>query len=429
MAPLPSRALPLAIAFAISGLGTGRAWAGPEPESGSEKAPESEEETRARAEARAEGKKGSAAFREGDYAKALKHFGAASALRPSPKLHYNIAVCHHRLSISAGDEATQNYHKDQAIEAYNRYLEAVPEAEDRIDVAETVRELGGTPATYRGLKSAFGPKDEVVEEEDELEIPEETPELETPEHKQPEGPAEHPPEEGDDSPPEPPPQEPLKPTELYHLRAHFGPHIGVVPQQFNNADVAGAGALYVEFRAGGFLGKKKRHLLGFQLGGWAGSGEASQLSLASGHGAATYDYDFHLGKKHRWILDIGVSAGGGRQAIRTTATAPPPRCSARDSDGNLREQGRLVSARWGGVFEARFNVGVLIGERRWHEVNFSVHPQLGVYGQGIAGQPEIPEDGSDPSPCRGSEQFPFQHFGVASTQLGVWGGFGYAFRF
>src|SRR5690606_3204220 len=81
---------------------------------------------------------------KGDFAGALEAFEQALELRPAPSLHFNIAVCHHNLMLaqkpgSAGYEAERR----AAIEAYRRYLDASPDAEDAASVTATIEELGG----------------------------------------------------------------------------------------------------------------------------------------------------------------------------------------------------------------------------------------------------------------------------------------------
>lgn len=405
----------LALSTAVLGLclTAAPAFAGPaEGEEGTE------DEQALRQQAKTEVKAGSAAFRKGDYATALGHYEKASAIKASPKLHYNIAVCHHRLMISAKGDDARVFHNDQAIGAYNRYIEANPNAPDRHEVAETVRGLGGTPSSSRGLKDAFQGVDDVVDEEDQLEMPdEEAPDDETPDNGTPDG------EKPDDETPEGPEEPQPQPIERYHARFYFGPHFGLIPQMFSNADVAGGGNLLAEFKFSGSLGKRGANQIGVETGFYIGGGNADQLTFSSGHILAAYDRDFLPGDKQRWVISVGGALGGGRQAMRTTETAGPPQCAAWESEGRLREDNRLVAARWGGNLGARFNVGLLVGERRMHEINFSVHPLLGVYGRGNEG---TLEDGSN---CDEADRFPFERFHVSRVLVTVFTGFGYAFRF
>jgi tetratricopeptide (TPR) repeat protein len=73
---------------------------------------------------------GKAYYDQGSYDKALEQFEEAYRLQPLPELLYNIGQCHERL---------QDY--PAAIEAYSRYLEEKPDAEDTQAVEEKIRNL------------------------------------------------------------------------------------------------------------------------------------------------------------------------------------------------------------------------------------------------------------------------------------------------
>jgi tetratricopeptide (TPR) repeat protein len=73
---------------------------------------------------------GQAYYKQGDYDKALEQFEEAYRLQPLPELLYNIGQCHERLQDLPA-----------AIEAYERYLEKAPEAEDRQAVEEKIKKL------------------------------------------------------------------------------------------------------------------------------------------------------------------------------------------------------------------------------------------------------------------------------------------------
>ncbi|MFY0542467.1 tetratricopeptide repeat protein [Nannocystis pusilla] len=99
-------------------------------------------------EARAAFEAGAKAYAAGDFDKALAQFERAMALRPSPKIHYNIGVCRQQLMLAArerGDVEAESLHAAAAVEAYKAYLRELPEAEDRVEVEATIRDLGGTP--------------------------------------------------------------------------------------------------------------------------------------------------------------------------------------------------------------------------------------------------------------------------------------------
>jgi tetratricopeptide (TPR) repeat protein len=73
---------------------------------------------------------GSAYYKQGDYDKALEQFEEAYRLDPLPELLYNIGQCHERL---------QDY--TDAIDAYSRYLEQDPAAQDRQAVEQKIKNL------------------------------------------------------------------------------------------------------------------------------------------------------------------------------------------------------------------------------------------------------------------------------------------------
>ena len=79
---------------------------------------------------------GAAAYDGKDYAHALEKFEAARRIRPLPAFDYNIARCHDRLGQAA-----------PAIEAYERYLAAAPDAADSAEVRTRVAVLRGRVET------------------------------------------------------------------------------------------------------------------------------------------------------------------------------------------------------------------------------------------------------------------------------------------
>lgn len=75
---------------------------------------------------------GQAAYTAGRFAEALGYFERAYELTREPDLLYNIATVHDRLR-----------HDAQALDAYRRYLEARPDADDRANIEARVRVLEG----------------------------------------------------------------------------------------------------------------------------------------------------------------------------------------------------------------------------------------------------------------------------------------------
>ncbi|MCY1006712.1 hypothetical protein OV079_14355 [Nannocystis pusilla] len=113
-------------------------------------------------EARAAFEAGAKAYAAGDFDKALAQFERAMALRPSPKIHYNIGVCRQQLMLAArerGDVAAESLHAAAAVEAYKAYLRELPEAEDRVEVEATIRDLGGTPHSAQSDPIPAGRRD------------------------------------------------------------------------------------------------------------------------------------------------------------------------------------------------------------------------------------------------------------------------------
>ena len=107
--------------------------------------PDRAQEAIDRAAARQAVARAQAAARSGDWAAALAEYEHALALRPAPKLHYNIAVCHQHLAAGTQDPEAREAHLRAAIESYNRYLRLRPDAPDAETVEQTIVALGGVP--------------------------------------------------------------------------------------------------------------------------------------------------------------------------------------------------------------------------------------------------------------------------------------------
>ncbi|HLT35260.1 MAG TPA: hypothetical protein VK034_03220, partial [Enhygromyxa sp.] len=204
------------------------------------------DEDQRKAAAKAEVEAARASFASGDYQQAIEHYQAAMAILPAPRLHYNIAVCHQRLSVEADAAEDRTRERDLAVESYNRYLEQNPRAEDRLEVAETIRELGGTPVTMPTLKPLFDG------EQDPDEVDPDPTEDQTPDPEQPE--VEIP------SPPDPPVQRRQPP---YPAHGRFGVMLagGFSPTMTAAKAVDAPGMFALDLHAGGFLGPRRRFLL------------------------------------------------------------------------------------------------------------------------------------------------------------------------
>ena len=102
---------------------------------------------------------GQALFKAGRYRDALAEFARADAIVESPINSYNIALCHDRL-----------HEAQAALRAYRAYLDAMPEAPNRREVAARISALQGEveapvdrsrePANARPDDSAGGLKDD-----------------------------------------------------------------------------------------------------------------------------------------------------------------------------------------------------------------------------------------------------------------------------
>ncbi len=339
---------------------------------------------------------GSEAFQAGEYQTAIDHYEAAIALRPAPKLHYNIAVCHQRLSLAAESPEERTRQRDLAIDHYNAYLEQNPQAEDRLEVAEIIRDLGGTPVTMPGLKDLeFDPPSE---SEPTGETPTETP-ADTPID---------PSAEPTTQPPKPPP---------YPHHGRFGISLvgGFSPDLRRARAVDAPGLFAVDFHGGGFLGPRRRFLL---------AGHATLFSGAAlvADGLSFYGYSLGLLGMQTWALAGvpgreavqigfgGVAAVTG-QGINEREDVAPPLCS-------LEDRGAQIAARTGGLFGPRFDVGILLGPRRRAMIGLLVQPTLAVFS-----------DGRTVSACQGDDT-PWTVLGIhRRLQFQVWVGAGFNFRF
>lgn len=99
-----------------------------------------------RAEARGAFEAGRAAFEAGEYESALDHFERAYAITPAPELLYNIGQSADRLRMD-----------ERALEAFQGYLDALPEADDRAAVEARIVALERTLAERRDTEP--GPED------------------------------------------------------------------------------------------------------------------------------------------------------------------------------------------------------------------------------------------------------------------------------
>ena len=341
-----------------------------------------------------------AAFDRGDYAGAIVHFEAAMALRPAPKLHYNLGVCHMRLYRQAGeraDSAAESRHAAAAIEALNTYLRARPDADDRGEVEDMVRALGGNPVTQAQLRDPMRPI---------ADTPDPAP--------TPPAPTVIPPTPAPTSPlPNAAPRTdlPAPRTDLPALpRGYLGLLLGVAvqPQLAARSELGGLTGVAV-LRGGGRLGARRRIELGGHLAAtFPGDATTTRPNLTTTVLAVDLGYAVPLGRARRLELPIGGFVGLAREALRVAPGQPRPPCA-------IQDDGTLVGARAGGVLGGRLGFAVLVGARRHHELG--MHLTLAFHGFGPG--PSAP---ACDAPGRVLQDVP-------RARLMLTGALGYAYRF
>ena len=359
-------------------------------------AADAETPEQAKQRARAEVRTASTAFSEGDYATAIVHYEAAMAILPAPKLHYNLGVCHQRLSLEAESSEQRTRERDLAIQSYNTYLEQNPRAEDRLEVAELIRELGGTPVTMPALKPLFED-----EPEPEPEAPDTSP-APTQTDAAPAEPA---------TPPDPPPAAPPPPLPRH---GRFGVNLlGGYSPGFAGAALLDARALFAtELYGGGMLGPKRRFLLSahtllyFGLGGGQNAGLALPVA---GYSLGLLGQQNWTTAGQRLLLGVGLSAALTGQSVGVREDVEAQSCSL-DTLSTAR--------RSGGAFGSRFELALLIGPHRRAHLSAILSPTIAVFGDGPLG--ETCEAGETPWTALGLRQ---------RWQLQLWGGGGFGFRF
>jgi hypothetical protein len=347
--------------------------------------------------AKAEVAAGRAAFSQGEYQAAIDHYEAAMAILPAPKLHYNIGVCHQRLAMQTEAAEDRTRERELAVESYNRYLEENPRAEDRLEVAEIIRELGGTPVTMPALKPLFDG--------------EEPPDERDPEQGEPDPDVEPGDAEPVDAPPvEPPPVEPKKPP--YPSHGRFGLMFvgGYSPQVARVPAIDAPGMFAIDLHGGGFLGAKRRFLLAVHTMLYSGAALRAD-------GFSFYGYSFGLLGQYTWVvgreglqLSFGGVAGVTGQGLNQREDVPPPICSI--------ARGAQIAGRTGGLFAPRFDLGILLGVRRRGMISLFVQPSFAVFGVGPRGEQCNP--GETPWTALGVDQ---------RWQFQLWAGAGFSFRF
>ena len=345
----------------------------------------------------------------GRYEEAIVDFEEALRLRPSPGLHYNIAVCHHRLLLSAeADSELYETHRAAAVDAYNAYLDAAPEATDRYAVAATIHDLHGRPNVIDEWRiDDTDPGRASLELRDE---PEPEPEL-----------AEPPPQDEVAEEPEPaltpPPSHPPPPARS-PMRPGF-PHgmlgLGLAIEAPSPAAMAttdgidSVPALGPVFRAGGFVGEPREFLIGGEI--WWSS---TTTGANRGHRITTFQVLILLGwaravgasKRLELGLSSTVGLGGQTMAHGTASSATCP----------VRASG-VVSSRGGLLAGTRFLMRGVFGAKKNHALGLRVGPTATLFG-----------GGSKDSGCLMGGPSPFSEYGVPEVSLLVRSDLSYAFR-
>lgn len=361
----------------------------------------------ARKEAAAAVEAGARAFAAGDYARALTGFERAMALRPAPKLHYNIGVCRQQMMLAArerGDAGAEAEHAAAAVASFNAYLREVPGAEDRAEVEATVRGLGGTPLTEPKLKPIPPPREEPGPPVGDV----------TPPAPEPPPSPEFPPPPSSGGAPgggaptvvEGPPPSPEPPPPRGRVGASFGllaePQVGL-----SRLDGAVQGLLIG--RIGGFTGARRRVYLGASVMLAAGGKSAEEkLVLTTQTLSFDAEYNHPLGAGRRVELVLGGFASAAREALRIREGQALPSCSARST-------GTLASRRGGGGAGGRVGLLVLLGPRRNHEISVRISTAILGFGAGSA--------------APGCSPRPFAALDVPQARLVIVSDTGYAFRF
>lgn len=339
-----------------------------------------------------------AAFERADYPAAITHFEAALALRPAPKIHYNLGVCHTRLVRAAearNDAAARGTHTAAAIDAFNTYLRAAPQADDRDDVADMVRALGGTPATAPTLRDPLPATPPAPPGPTPVGDPLDRPLQAIPLPTAIPAPVVVP----DDTPPLP--------------RGYLGLELGLTaqPQLLTRSDLDGGVQGLLVLRGGARIGKRRRMELGGQLT-FAAPPEIAKTNLALSTQTVVLDlgHAFPLGSRRRFELSLGGLVGAAREALRVRDGQPLPTCA-------VQSTGTLVAARAGAVLGGRLGFAVLVGARRNHELGMHLTSALHGFGPG-------PSSTTAGSTCDGTilRDVPRARFVLTSA-------IGYAFRF
>ncbi|NVB41236.1 hypothetical protein G6O69_25580 [Pseudenhygromyxa sp. WMMC2535] len=360
--------------------------------------PPEDDDARAKAEAQAAAQ----AFAAGDYQAAIDHYNSAMSLRPAPKLYYNLGVCHQRLSLTAETPAGRTQQRDLAIENYNAYLEQNPRAEDRFEVADTIRELGGEPVTMPALIEPVFELDGASDGDGDGDGDGEN---ENENHGQ-DAPA------NIDEPHEPDEPTGAPPPEPTHGRIAGALTLGYSPRLSAATAIDAPALIGLEIQAGGFVGPRRRLLLAGHTSLQSGVAlPADDLAFVALSLGLLIEQTFVLGRAR----DVALFGVGGLvaytgQSVNTREDVPPPLCSV--------DRGSQVASRSGLLLAPRAEFSLLLGAQRRSMLGLHLQPSVAIFGDG-------------PSGATCSEGVtPWTNLGVRRRwQFQVLAGLGYGFRF
>ena len=339
----------------------------------------------------------------GRYEEAIAEFEQALRLRPSTGLHYNIAVCHHRLLLDAEEDSpTWEHHRVAAVDAYNAYLDAAPEASDRYAVAATIQDLRGRPNVldeWHVDEADPGRASLELREENEVAPLDEPPgDL----HDEfPQQPISHPP------PPATTPMRPGFPHGMFGLSlAIDAPSPLAMANTVGIDSVPGLGPLV---RAGGFIGAQRELLLGGEFA-WS----TTTTPANRGHRITTVQFlillDWARSVGPGRHLDVGLSStvGIGGQTM-AHGRGSPATCPVRATG--------VISARGGFLAGIRLLLRRTFGAKGRHALALRTGPTAMLFG-----------GGSKDAGCLEGGRDPFSEYGVPNVGLLLRTDVGYAFR-
>lgn len=390
-------------------LAAALATASAEPAEPSVTAPEAMDD---RARARVAFGRGREQARAEHYADAIASFEEALRLRPTSGLHYNIAVCHHRLLLAAAEDTElHEEHRAAAVIAYNAYLDAAPAAEDRYAVAATIQDLHGRPNLIDEWRIDGGDPGRATLELRESETTQEVqPQPQTPD-PEPTPVAEVEPDADLAPPVRPPPaispMRPGFPHGMFGLGFSFD---AIAPRAMSSTSgIDSLPALGPTLRAGGFIGEQRELLVGAEFA-WA----TTPTRANDGHRISSMQFllltEWARAVRSDKRLELGVSATAGLGGQTLVHNGPSPAiCPVRAAG--------VVSTRGGLFLGSRFLVRATFGARRQHAVSLRTGPTLAAMG-----------GGTRDSACPQGDPHPFEGYDVPNGSLQLRSELGYAFR-